>query len=197
MSITPARPRSLSERQTDMTRSLILQSALELLERGGDVTGLTNRTIAETAGISERTVYRHFATRDELLDALAGAYSERVQPPLPETIEGLRAYPRALFPCFERERTLTLAALHPELFHRLRKTQAQARWEALRRLLHAHAPHRPAQERERAAANLRYLLSATAWNYYRHYFGFSLAETEAAACQAIEAELLLLSQPLR
>jgi AcrR family transcriptional regulator len=180
----------LSARLADHTQQLILASALELLERA-PVSELTVRAVAGRSGMSERTVFRYFATRDDFLDAVAGAVTARLDlPPSPATLDELLRFPDVLYRRFESTAALTRAALHTELFARMRNAQAKQRWVAVRSIVDAHAPRRPEAEREIAAANIRYHLSATTWHYYRFYFGFSLERTIdcgfTAVRQAIE-----------
>ena len=180
---------SLAERQTDLTERLILESAVRLLEHAS-LTELTVRAVAKQAGMSERTVFRYFATREEFLDAVAGEVRRQLNvPPPPATLEELLVAPRALYGAFEARTNLTKAALHTELFDRMRQTQAKERWMAVRRIVDAHAPRRSERERRFAAANVRYYLSATTWHYYRFYFGFSLADTIACAQGAIRQSM--------
>ena len=176
---------SLSDRQTDLTRQLIVDAALDLLERV-PIPELTNRLIAQQAHMSERTVYRHFGTREHLLDTLATGIGQRLDlPPVPDSIDGLVRYPYALYPRYEAQAALTRAALHPEVFHRIRDTLARKRWESIRILFATHAPQADPHARERAAANVRFFLAATAWNYYRSYFGMDLEEAMEAVSDAI------------
>lgn len=180
---------SLAERRTDLTGRLILESALDLLERAS-LREVTARAIARQAGMSERTIFRYFPTREALLDAIADEVRRGLQlPGAPATVEELVAAPRALYGAFEARKPLTLAALHTELFGRMRETQARERWAAVRRIVDAAAPRRPERVRKIAAANIRYFLAATAWHYYRFYFGFSLEESIAAAETAIRQTL--------
>ena len=101
------------------------------------------------------------------------------------TREALLAAPRALYARFEATANLTRAALHTELFHRMRETQAQARWKAVQRLVDELAPRKSERQRRIAAANIRYYLAASSWHYFRFYFGFSLEETIECAETAI------------
>lgn len=185
-----AQHHNLNDRQTDLTRGLILEAALALLEQQG-VAVLTNRTIAERAGISERTVYRHFATREAMLDALATGIGERLDlPPVPTTLAGLVNYPAALYARYEAHATLTQAALHPDVFDRIRGTLARRRWDGIKSLLAQEAPGLSERERTVLAANIRFFLAATAWHYYRSHFGFSLKDTVAAVSLAIRQLLV-------
>jgi AcrR family transcriptional regulator len=167
----------------------MLDAAVELLEHA-PMTGLTVRAVAERAGISERTVFRYFTTRDEMLDAVAKELARRIDLPAePKSIDELLGYPAALYSRFEATAALTKAALHSELFHRMRSTQAQRRWAAVEKLLDRAAPKRAECERKIAAANIRYYLTATTWHYYRFYFCFSLQDSIQCAATAIAQAL--------
>lgn len=177
---------TLTEQQTDLTQRLILDAALQTLQDGG----LTVRAVARKAGISERTVFRYFATRDELLDAVAAEISGQAQAPHPRTLDELLAMPRALYTSLEARRELIKASLHTDISERILQTHAKQRWIAVRKIVDAHAPRAAEERRKIAAANIRYFLSATTWHYYRFVFRFTLEETiecaETAMRQALE-----------
>ncbi|HEX4886376.1 MAG TPA: helix-turn-helix domain-containing protein [Casimicrobiaceae bacterium] len=180
---------SLASRRADLAQRLILDAGIDLLEHAG-AGELTMRGVAAGAGISERTVFRYFGSRDELLDAIAQEATRRMTlPPDPASVAALFAYPAALFERFEATAALTRAALHPDIFHRIRTTEAKRRWKAIEALLDVAAPDRTVRERRLAAANIRYHLSATSWNYFRAYFGFSPADAIAAAQLAVAQAL--------
>src|SRR5262245_17308758 len=57
---------TLNERRRDQTRTAIADAAVELfIERGFAAT--TMEEVAEAAGVSRRTAYRHFPTKDDLV----------------------------------------------------------------------------------------------------------------------------------
>jgi AcrR family transcriptional regulator len=177
---------TLKDRQLALTRQLILDAAVEQLESGA-FHDLTMRSVAKRANLAERTLFRHFATREELLDALAAEVSARLElPALPGSAIELPAVPRALYRAFEARANLTKAALHSELFDRIRETTASARWKTVRALIDEFAPQASERDRMLAAANIRYLLAATSWHYYRFYFRFTLKDSIAAAEVAIQ-----------
>jgi AcrR family transcriptional regulator len=176
---------TLKDRQYALTRRLLLDAAVEQLQQGA-LAALTMRAVAARAGVAERTAFRHFANRNELLDQLAVEVALRLElPPLPDAARDLVQVPRALFKAYESHALLTRAALDSELFDRIRASVARERWMAVMTLIDAFAPHREERERRLAAANIRYLLSASTWNYFRTYFGFSLKDSIAAAEQSI------------
>lgn len=189
-------PLSLAERQTDLTRRLILDAAIELLEKGS-VRELTVRAVAKRANIAERTVFRYFPDRDEFLGAVTQALRARLALPAPPgTREELLAAPRALYTRFDEIAQLIKASLHSELFHRIRQGVIETRSVAVRKIVDELAPRRTPRERRIAAANIFYYLTATTWHYYRFYFGFSLEDSITAAELAIEQQLLSLGATL-
>ena len=188
--LAAARAPSLAERHADHTRQWIVAAAVDVLEELGPAAVLTNAAVAGRAGISERTVYRHFATREALLDALAAEVAQRLgTPPVPSSPEALLRYPGQLFACFEARPQLTRSALTSEVFSRMRDGPAAQRWRVVQQMLDAHLPALPEAERAMTAANIRYLLAATTWHYYRHYFGFSLEQTVRCVQQALAFQL--------
>src|SRR3954470_14566649 len=78
---------SLREEQANATRERILSAVAGLVEQGAADT-LTVPDVAEASGISLRTIYRHYATRDELLEA-AGRWigSELLRHPYPRSLD--------------------------------------------------------------------------------------------------------------
>lgn len=176
---------SLPERRNELSRQLILDAAIRVLERAS-VGELSVRGVAKEANVSERTVFRYFPTRDHFLDAVADVVRTRLAlPPPPTTLDELLVAPRRLYARFEETSSLTRAALHSELFHRMRETQARERWQAVQELVAQIAPRRSVRERRIAAANIRYYLAASTWFYFRFYFEFALEETIECAETAI------------
>lgn len=185
-------PSTLAGRHGEHTRREIVTAAAELLSTA-PLSSLTNAAVASHAGISERTVYRHFPTREVLLAALACEVAARIDaPPAPDSVDALPGYVRALYGRFEASAGLTAAALHADLFPAMRDGVAAQRWKALRTLLRRTFPTLPAATVEGASANLRYLLSATTWNYYRTQFSFDFERTVTAVELAVSMILTAL-----
>jgi AcrR family transcriptional regulator len=60
-----------------MTRDRVVTAAVELLSRG-DAAEIGMQDVADHAGVSVRTLYRNFATREELFDTVVGAIRDRM-----------------------------------------------------------------------------------------------------------------------
>lgn len=187
--MSTASPPTLAERRSSFTERVILDSAIEILE-ASSFRELTAREVAARANISERTVFRYFATREELLDAVAGEVQHRLStPPDPKSADDLLSFPGMLYPALDAHAALTRASLHTEISDRIRANVARNRWVAVREIVDAYAPRRPERERRIASANIRFVMSATAWQFYR--FRLRLDPEEAVACgrAAIEQAL--------
>jgi AcrR family transcriptional regulator len=180
---------ALVARQTDLTQRLILDAALEVVA-AAPAEPLSVRATARRAGMSERTVFRYFATREDLVTAAANEFSRRLDLPDPPTsLEGLLAYPDALYACFEGLGEFIRAALPSELSQRLRGRAAMERRQAIADLIGRLAPDRPETDRRIAAANIHYHLVASTWHYYRVYFGFTPEEAVRSARTVIVQSL--------
>ena len=183
---------TLAERRTEFTRKLILDSAIDLLE-SGDV---TMRAVAKKAGMAERSLFRYFATRDELLDAVAAEAGRRLPtPPPPKTIGELRRYPSALYAVFEANERIVRAGLRSVIFERMRDNAARTRWSAVRRLVDEHAVRATAEERKLHAANICHWLGASMWHLYRTTMRLTAEET--VKCAELGVGLALAALGLR
>src|SRR5689334_6946244 len=76
---------SLREQHAELTRERILGAVAELLESGPD---LTVPDVAATSGVSLRTIYRYYPTREQLLEA-AGRWigDELFKHPYPSNLD--------------------------------------------------------------------------------------------------------------
>jgi AcrR family transcriptional regulator len=107
-----SQPRRRNPRgQGDRLRPALMEAARDLLLELGDHSKLSVRNVTARAGVSPNALYIHFATKDELLDAVMNAsYKEwraalnGVIPEGAEPIEQLRAYCHGYFQ-FAHERS--------------------------------------------------------------------------------------------
>lgn len=165
------------------TRRQILQAVVTLLE--GGIAAVTVPAVAEEAGVSVATVYRHFATKQAMIDALPSFLAEQLglgNRPLPATVDELATMVYELYADMEAKEPLVRGALMSELASDLRQ---QARPQR-RQLIEALLPTTLADEDRQRLANTLLVLSssATVWAY-KDYLGISWAEAAANAAWAI------------
>lgn len=110
MPTSPTRKRN-PRGQGDQLRTALMNAARELLLELGDQSKLSVRAVTARAGVSPNALYIHFATRDELLNAVMNASYQEWRAALngaipegAEPIEELRAYCHGYFQ-FAHERS--------------------------------------------------------------------------------------------
>lgn len=176
----------LRTRQSRLAHDLIVHTAIDLLINEPQES-LSVRAVALNAGMSERTVFRYFATRDHLLDAVAAEMAARqALPSLPDRLDQLPDYPAVLFSRFEEIKGMVQASLRSEVYERIRTVDLLNRGESIAKLVDEAAAGVDAGTRKIVARNIHYFLVATTWNYYRTRFGLSAEEAVAAARRAIK-----------
>lgn len=79
----------MSVTQGSDTREVITQAALAFIDERG-VDALTLRALGQAVGIHHTAIYRHFASRDEVLGAAMGAVMRETLDDLPQALEDPR-----------------------------------------------------------------------------------------------------------
>jgi len=194
-----AKPRyrsELREAQRGMTRERIQRAAAELLESGG-ADGITYKRVAELAGVTEMTVYRHFPNREDLLRGLWEHINARMAPQigLPDSAARLFAQHLALFEGFDRIPAQILASLTTPQGREMRAAVDPERRAAFLAIAAEAAPDAQADAHTRLAGVIQLLHSAYAWLSLREQWGMSGAEAADATRWAIETLLAAQAAP--
>jgi len=165
-----ATPRSkLRDRHDQATRELILDGLVALLsERGGFE--LSYFEIARRAGVSVRTLYRHFPRREDLFDALTRRVNTVVSFDYPRSRDGIVGVIRVVFATYDRHAPLIAAQLQAGL-GRVRHRGRVKRVGLMNDILATALPHLPADRRAAAAGLFTCLFSATIWQRLRDEVG--------------------------
>ncbi len=103
-------PPSLRARQLAATRDLILDTALQMLGEE-PIDRFSHEAVATRAGMSARTVYRHFPTRADLLLALWQRLRDTTETRFPLTEEELLPFVHTQFRHFEEHEALVRASI--------------------------------------------------------------------------------------
>lgn len=174
----------LREARALATRERILGSVARCLDEDPEAE-FTLDAVARKAGVERRTLFRHFATREALLDAFWNWINHRVAPrTLPASLEELQDAPRATFARFDDHEGVIRASLHSAAGRAMRAAAVPARRKAFRSALHD-LSGLGAADRRRFEAVAHALYSASAWETMRDYAGVTGAEAGDAASWAI------------
>ena len=176
---------SLREQHAEATRERILSAVVELLERG-EAEELTVPGVAEASGVSLRTVYRYYPTRELLLEA-AGRWigDELLQHPYPRTLDEVAELFRVGCRDFDVHPGLVRALALSQLGQSVRGYRRRERLEAIGQAVRAEVGDLPEGELHRAEAVLAYLHNMLAYTTLRDESNLSGEEIGEALAWAI------------
>lgn len=172
-------------RQLQRTRTAILEAAAQLLlERGNG--GFSVQTVADRAGLTHRTVYRYFPTRQDLMAATARSLAPELEEDAFAGVATVEEWIDAVGPRLARTeanleivRSLLVAILasgDPLPFGQQVTDRDSHRWHVFTRQF----PHLADDDARRTFAILRHQTSSTCYLLFRLRFAMSPAEAIAA-----------------
>lgn len=174
----------LRAQMAQQTRALILDALIEVVSADG-ADDLSIRDLAERAGVSQRTVYRHFPDRAALLDALAEHVGDRIGWGEPMAAIGsldelVDAIPVS-FAGFDRHETETRALVLLNLDPARVAAITRRNQSRLAALVAAELVGLDADERAEAVAVLHLLASSRTWLRFRDQDGLAPGQAGRAA----------------
>jgi AcrR family transcriptional regulator len=176
---------SIREEYKERTRVRILDAALELVAEAGEEP-LTIAAVADRAGVTERTVYRHFDTRDALVRSLWRRMQQRIGTRgFPSSADDLADSPRRLFPVFDSQRGLVRASLYSPAGLEVRLSSNEDRQGSSLAGVRDALPSLDEKSLRRRAAVVQLLNSAYAWEVMHQFWGFDGEEAGEAASEAL------------
>jgi AcrR family transcriptional regulator len=178
----------LRERQAQQTRDMILDSLTDLLETSR-TDEVTTRALAEAAGVSQRTVYRHFPDRDALLAGLTDrltASDGGARPVPPESIDDVPAMAIELMAGLDEHHVLARAEALFNADPRRFSPATRENSEGFTEMITGSFPELGAREQVQLAAVFRCLLSAQAWLRMREEFGVPGVESGPVVAWVLE-----------
>jgi AcrR family transcriptional regulator len=183
---SPARYSSaLREKQKAGTRDLILEAVGRCMQDRG-LEDLSFADVAASAAVSERTVYRHFPTKDALLDAYwSWLHGSLGIDAFPETAADLIALPRKVFGFFDEHEAIIRGMMASRQGREVRLRVNTERQAAIRKAVQDAAPRLAEPDLTRTCASVQLLYSATGWLTMKDYWGLAGAEAGEAASQSI------------
>jgi len=175
----------LRDRQAEQTRELILQALTEQLADAG-LKDFSIPRLALRAGVSVRTVYRYFPTKDALLEEFAYWLDLQIgsaEPPA--TIEELVTLSESAFPAFDEMEPLIRAQWltpHGRASREVGRKRRLANW---RKVLSDVADNLPADEQRRGLGIVLFLLSSRSWQALKDEFDMDGRESGKAVSWAL------------
>ena len=165
----PAAKRSYTSATRDRakarTRDRIVRALIDVILKDG-AHAFTMQNVADRAGVALRTVYRHFESREELLEGLSD-YTDREAARLgftvPTDLESFRAMVTPAYALFEKMRDAMRASVIASIATGYRSRSHVARWSFLGDRLRESYPGLAAQELIEATAVIGVLASSRTW----------------------------------
>lgn len=185
---------SLRERQAAVIREAILDALASRLD-SDDPDDVAMPQVAADAGISLRTLYRYFPTREAMFDAVGDHVVARMG--LPREIEGADDISRVFLESARRgaqSPQLVRAMLWTRLGRRARSPHRRRRVESITAALTEVTSHLPPDEARRREGALVYLCSLPAWITVSEECGLSPEDARQGIAWAIDTLVAALKQ---
>ena len=181
-------PITLRGRQAITTRDEIVDAAMKLLTQHTHEP-FSHETIAKSAGMGARTVYRYFPSRADLMQALWKRVRDDTHTRFPESERELVPIVRRQFREFDRHEALVRATLASSASKELTDQGSLEGRPAFRRSLAHIFEALPAFEQRRLVAVCLAIYSAPFWRLLRDRGELSGAEASEAGAWAMEVVL--------
>jgi AcrR family transcriptional regulator len=160
----------LRDQQADATRTRILEALVRTMANG--VAGLSVPAVAREAGVSIPTIYRHFGSKQGLVQALFPHVAAKIglmPDKLPETFADLDRMVRQMFRNLAGMDETLRAAMASELGQQVRQATMSERRAMVRQTVGGLAPDLPDPDLERLAAVFLILMSTPVFRALKDY----------------------------
>lgn len=184
---------NLRFRQREETRRAILDALATVIVESGGV-GFSVQQVADRAGVTHRTVYNHFPTREALNDGLATHVEELLatdgRPTEPSiSLERLAPMTGELYQSFEECEVPVRAYVMLMVASRGPAQVAREHTSAIEALIERETSVAPPLDARGLTAAVRMFLSSTGWHLLTEHLGLSSDEAATTATWATQALL--------
>lgn len=167
----------LRAEQVEDTRSRILEATVRVMADG--VATVSVPAVAREAGVSVPTIYRHFATKRDLLASLYPHAVRRAgldELAVPQSIDQLRDGVLAVIDRLDSFDDIARAAMASPAADEARRIDMPDRLATMRRIVESIEPKLPRADRDRLVRLLVVLLASSSLRLWRDHLGSSAEE---------------------
>src|SRR5262245_23129461 len=176
---------TLRDQHAELTRDLIFQAFTKLVLDEG-VHDFSIQQVADIAGVSHRTVYRYFSTREDLLDGLAAWLASQMPRDLdsyrPEEFADAIRDSHGVF-AQQADRVRALAVL--EAGARIRLRHRSQRTRTVQRAMAAFTGHLEEEAARAVAVLIRELAGSHMWTHLRDEYGIDQQQVTQVVVWAV------------
>lgn len=181
----------LRRRQQEVTRERIMEAVAAIISEG-HILSFSVKDVAERAGVSYGSVYRHFPTREAILEALYESAAEIAGQSISFTSLALDEIPAVAgktVAMFEKNATILQAFTMAMAANNIQPPSRLERDQEFQQMVEKSAPHLAPEAARQAAAIICHLHSSLTWATLRQRFGLSAEATTDALTWALQALL--------
>ena len=180
---------ALRDKQMELTRDLILEALAGLIGEGR-LAEFSMQDVADRAGVSLRTVYRHFASREALLDGFGHWAGERVRAAggiaFPKRVEDIAPLLRQKFTALEEFAPLVIALAKLDAATGIGAPVASKSVRTIRAALREVTADLDPKLAEAVVWTIRTLWSHKTWSVYYEEAGVDSLHSGTVAAWAVE-----------
>ena len=172
--------------QKENTRDRILDIVAEMISEGR-ILDFSVKDVATRADISYGTVYRHFPTRESILEALYEVASEiMAQTFTPQSLDDIPAMVGKTLEVFEERATLVEAFTVALLASNVQPNSRHQRDQKIQEMVKESNPHFSSGAARHVATIISHLCSSLTWATLKKRYGLTSEETAEALNWALQ-----------
>jgi AcrR family transcriptional regulator len=178
----------LRQQQQEMTRTRIMEACMRLIAEGR-LANFSIRDVAERAEVSYASVYRHFASRDEIINALYAWGDEQMARrggTPPRTLADLADSTRRKLAAWEEQFSLVTAVALALSAQGVQLENRRQRDVLTRTMLADAAPGLGAQRVRELSAMISHVTSVLTWTTLRTRFGLNAEEAANSILSSLD-----------
>lgn len=175
---------------TKDTTTRILNALVDVISTDG-ITEFSVQAVADRANVSHRTIYRHFPSREALLEGITDYLEDPMRseglPGIPNSLDECVETIEGVFSFFESNAAMIEAMVVVRLAVGVEPSRGLERTKGFIDIVRNDAPHLSPEEVERYAMGLRAIASSQHWYVLTRRLGLSTEQASKVAADTLRA----------